>query len=217
LNKPSKPPRLEIRRRGLMLVLSSPSGAGKSTISRRLLERHRRLIISTSATTRPARPGEVPGKDYIFVEPDEFDQMVADGQFLEHAHVFGNLYGTPREPVLEALDNELDVLFDVDWQGTQQLKQNARADVVTVFVLPPSFAELERRLQGRGQDSEGVIRLRMARAADEMSHWPEYDYIIVNQDLDESVNRVSAILVAERLRRERLIGLPKFVAKISQP
>lgn len=200
-----------------MLVLSSPSGAGKSTISRRLLDRHRRLIASISATTRPPRPGEAPGKDYIFVEPDEFDRMAAEGEFLEHAHVFGNLYGTPRAPVEEALDNELDVLFDVDWQGTQQLKQNARADVVTVFVLPPSFGELERRLQTRGQDSESVVRLRMARAADEMSHWPEYDYIIVNQDLDESVNRVSAILVAERLRRERLIGLPKFVGKISQP
>jgi len=194
-----------------MLVLSSPSGAGKSTISRALLERHDHLAMSVSATTRQMRPGEVEGKDYYFVDQDRFEKMSANQEFLEFATVFGNSYGTPREPVEAALRAGNDVLFDVDWQGTQQLKQNARDDLVSIFILPPSLEELERRLFSRAQDSEEVIRGRMAKATSEMSHWAEYDYIIVNNDIDESVAQAEAILSAERLRRERRVGLPAFL------
>lgn len=204
-----------IARRGLMLVLSSPSGAGKTTISRRLLDRHDNLSMSISATTRPPRPGEVHGDDYVFVEPDVFEQMVAAGEFLEHATVFDNRYGTPKAPVETALSAGQDVLFDVDWQGTQQLHQNARDDLVRVFILPPSHAELERRLTTRAQDSAEVVARRMARAAAEMSHWPEYDYVFVNHDVDETVAQVEAVLTAERHRRARLVGLPAFVADLS--
>ncbi|GAB4356753.1 MAG: guanylate kinase [Kiloniellaceae bacterium] len=200
-----------IKRRGLMLVLSSPSGAGKTTISRRLLDTDGNLSLSISATTRPPRPGEVEGKDYYFVDQARFDAMVADGELLEFARVFGNNYGTPRKPVEQALEAGRDVLFDIDWQGTQQVREAARDDLVSVFILPPSTDELERRLYARAQDSEEVVRGRMAKAADEMSHWAEYDYIIINDDLEKSVQQVEAILTAERLKRERRIGLSAFV------
>ncbi len=206
---PSTPP--SIRRRGLMLVLSSPSGAGKTTISRALLAEDGNLTMSVSATTRTARPGEVHGRDYFFIERSRFAEMVQGGELLEHARVFDNDYGTPRTPVETALAAGKDVLFDIDWQGTQQMRQNARADLVSIFVLPPSVEELERRLRSRGQDSIEVVQKRMAKAGDEMSHWPEYDYIIVNIDLASSVGAVEAILAAERLKRERQVGLADFV------
>jgi guanylate kinase len=201
----------EISRRGLMLVLSSPSGAGKTTISRALLKHDSQLTMSVSVTTRRKRPGEVEGQDYFFVDPTEFNLMVNRGELLEYAKVFGNYYGTPRRPVEEALAAGRDVLFDIDWQGTQQLKASARDDLVSVFILPPSTAELEKRLKTRAQDSPKVVAERMAKAADEMSHWAEYDYIIVNRDVNGSVARVEAILAAERLRRDRQIGLADFV------
>jgi guanylate kinase len=202
----------EIRRRGLMLVLSSPSGAGKTTISRRLLASEReRLAMSVSVTTRPSRPGEVDGKDYHFIDRAKFDAMVAKSELLEHANVFGHLYGTPRAPVEAALAQGRDVLFDIDWQGTQQLRERARSDLVSIFVLPPTTAELERRLRERAQDAENIVQARMAKAADEMSHWAEYDYIVVNRELDASVAEVRAILTAERLKRDRQVGLGDFV------
>jgi guanylate kinase len=205
-----------VTRRGLMLVLSSPSGAGKSTIAKALLARDGDLSISVSVTTRRPRPGEVDGRDYRFIDAATFAAMVADGALLEHATVFGNSYGSPRGPVEEMLAAGRDVLFDVDWQGTQQLRQNARNDLVSVFILPPSRAELERRLRARAQDAQGVVRARMARAADEMSHWAEYDYIVVNRDIETAVAQVRAILAAERLRRERQVGLAEFVKAISR-
>ena len=197
-------------------MLSSPSGAGKTTISRKLLARERDLILSVSVTTRPRRRGEVSGADYHFIDATEFDLMVNRGELLEHAKVFGHYYGTPRRPVEEALASGRDVLFDIDWQGTQQLAQNARGDLVSVFVLPPSTVELERRLKARAQDSAEVVAGRMARAADEMSHWREYDYIIVNLDIEDSVAKVQAILQAERLRRDRQIGLVDLVKALRQ-
>ena len=203
-----------IPRRGLMLVLSSPSGAGKTTISRRLLDLDPNITLSVSVTTRPMRPGETPGVHYYFVDMPEFERMAGEGELLEHARVFGNCYGTPRSTVEKALGAGRDVLFDIDWQGTQQLAANARADLVSVFVLPPSGAELERRLRTRAQDSAEVIAQRMAKASDEISHWGEYDYVIVNNDVDESVVAVQAILRAERLRRARQVGLPDFVQSV---
>lgn len=194
-----------------MLVLSSPSGAGKSTISRALLEKHPDLTMSVSATTRPMRPGEVEGKDYFFIDTQKFESMVADGEFLEHAKVFDNYYGTPRGPVEAALKSGKDVLFDVDWQGTQQLRQNARDDLASIFILPPSVEELERRLYARAQDPEDVVQRRMAKATSEMSHWAEYDYIIVNEDIPVSVSEAEAILAAERLKRERRVGLAEWL------
>ena len=197
-----------------MLVLSSPSGAGKTTISRELLSRDGNLTMSISATTRSTRPGETHGVDYFFVEPAAFDAMDREGELLESAEVFGHRYGTPREPVEQALQAGRDVLFDIDWQGTQQLAEKAREDLVSVFILPPSTEELEQRLRRRAQDPEDVVRSRMAKAADEMSHWPEYDYIVVNVDAEESVAAVQAILHAERLRRERQVGLRDFVEEL---
>ena len=197
-----------------MLVLSSPSGAGKTTISREILRRDGNLVMSISVTTRPKRPGEVDGKDYIFVDDDKFESMARAGAFLEHALVFGHKYGTPREQVEKALRGGRDVLFDVDWQGTQQLRQSAGEDLVGVFVLPPSVEELENRLRARAQDSDEVVRKRMSKATIEMSHYMEYDYILVNVDVNESVANVEAILRAERLRRQRQTGLPAFMRSL---
>jgi len=202
---------LNICRRGLMLVLSSPSGAGKTTISRAMLKRDTNLVMSVSVTTRGRRQEEVAVEDYNFIDKIEFNLMVNRKELLEYAKVFDNYYGTPRAPVEVELAKGHDVLFDVDWQGAQQLEQNARDDLVGIFILPPSTAELERRLHGRAQDSDEVVASRMAKAADEMSHWDAYNYIIINNDLEESVIKVQAILQAERLRRKRQTGLAEFV------
>lgn len=204
----------KIERRGLMLVLSSPSGAGKTTISRLLLEAETNLSMSISVTTRAKRPNEVEGRDYFFIDKQSFDEMVSSNQLLEHAQVFDHYYGTPRRAVEEALSAGRDVLFDIDWQGTQQLKENAGADLVSVFILPPSVAELERRLRTRAQDSDEVVARRMAKASDEMSHYDEYDYVIVNNDVEESLDSVRAILRAERLKRERQVGLSAFAERL---
>ena len=206
-----------IARRGLMLVLSSPSGAGKTTISRHLLPADENIELSISVTTRPRRPGEIEGADYHFVDQKAFDRMVAQDELLEHATVFGHSYGTPRAPVEEALESGRDVLFDIDWQGTQQLAEKASKDLVRIFILPPSTDELERRLRTRAQDPEDVVQGRMAKAADEMSHWAEYDYIVVNTEVNRSLAQVQAIVAAERLRRERQIGLHDFIEALRQP
>lgn len=203
-----------IQRRGIMLVLSSPSGAGKSTIARAILEQEDDLFMSVSLTTRPPRPGEQDGRDYYFVSEGEYQNRLDQDDLLEHAEVFGNFYGTPRSLVEKHLSAGEDVLFDIDWQGTQQLGEAAREDLVSIFILPPSYEELEKRLTGRGQDSEDVVRTRMSKAADEMSHWPEYDYVIVNDVIEESIHNVQAILKAERLRRVRRLGLVEFVNSI---
>jgi guanylate kinase len=205
-----------VERRGLMFVLSSPSGAGKTTLSRLLIEQVQGLILSVSATTRPMRPGEVDGRDYRFVDKAAFAAMVKRDELLEWAKVFDNRYGTPRAPVEAALSSGRDVLFDIDWQGTQQLREKARADVVSVFILPPSAADLERRLHTRAQDSSDVIRGRMDRAAHELSHWAEYDYIVINQNIDEAFAEVQSILKAERLKRERRTGLTAFVRDLQK-
>jgi len=201
----------QIARRGLMLVLSSPSGAGKTTLSRMLLTSERSIELSISVTTRPRRRGEVNGRHYRFIDRKKFDQLVRAGDLLEYAEVFGNGYGTPRRPVERALKQGRDVLFDIDWQGTQQLRERARDDLVSVFLLPPSSGELARRLHTRALDDKEVIRARMAKSGDEMSHWPEYDYVVVNRDLDRAFGDVRAILHAERLKRERQTGLSAFV------
>jgi guanylate kinase len=199
-----------IARRGLMLVLSSPSGAGKTTLSRMLLTEER-IALSISVTTRTRRPGEVHGRHYHFIDRKKFDQMVKAGELLEYAEVFGNFYGTPKKPVESALKAGRDVLFDVDWQGTKQLRKHAPRDLVSVFILPPSSGELARRLHTRAQDDKKVIRARMAKSGDEMGHWPEYDYVVLNRDLDRAFGDVRAILHAERLKRERQTGLSAFV------
>ena len=203
-----------IARRGLMLVLSSPSGAGKTTLSRLLLRSDRKVELSISVTTRPKRRGEINGRDYQFIDHARFDAMIARGELLEWAEVFGHRYGTPRQPVTKALQAGRDVLFDIDWQGTQQLSKNESAHLVSVFILPPSAQELGRRLKRRAQDSKEVIRSRMAKAAGEMSHWREYDYIIVNRHTDQALAELQAILAAERLKRERQIGLSDFVRRL---
>src|ERR1700726_1911659 len=200
-----------VERRGLMFVLSSPSGAGKTTLSRLLIERMPGLKMSVSATTRAKRPGEVDGRAYLFVDKPRFEQMAERQELLEWATVFDNRYGTPRAPVEAALSAGEDVLFDIDWQGTQQLREKARADVVSVFILPPSAADLEKRLHTRAQDSDEVIRGRMSRATHELSHWAEYDYIVVNQNVDDAFAEGQSILKAERLKRERRSGLTEFV------
>ena len=205
-----------LERRGLMFVLSSPSGAGKTTLSRLLIERLPGLRMSVSATTRAKRPGEIEGRDYLFVDQARFEDMVKQQELLEWATVFGNRYGTPRGPVEAALTAGEDVLFDIDWQGTQQLREKARADVVSVFILPPSAADLEKRLHTRAQDSHDVIRARMSRASHEMSHWAEYDYIVINRDVDEAFAEVQSILKAERLKRERRTGLTTFVRELQR-
>jgi guanylate kinase len=206
--------KIEIERRGLMLVLSSPSGAGKTTLARELLSIDPHLKLSISTTTRPPRPGEKEGKDYHFTSAPQFEDSVAAGEFLEYAKVFGNLYGTPRQPVEEALSLGDDVLFDIDWQGTQQLAQIMRNDLVSVFILPPSRAILLNRLKTRAQDGEDVIQHRMGKASDEISHWAEYDYVIINETLSQSISHLSAILTAERLRRSRQPGLTEFISTL---
>src|SRR5271165_5448309 len=200
-----------IRRRGFLLVLSSPSGAGKTTITRQLVASDPGLALSVSVTTRPPRDGEVEGRDYYFINPCGFDEMIAQVELLEHATVFGNCYGTPRGPIEKALAAGRDIVGDVDWQGTQQLAKSVPRDLVSVFVLPPSLAALEARLRARAQDSTAVVASRMAKSAEEMSHWPEYDYVIVNDTIDDAVAKARAIVTAERLRRVRQTGLAEFV------
>lgn len=207
---------MTMTRRGLLLILSSPSGAGKSTLSRKLMAWDTDLSFSVSATTRSPRSGEVDGREYYFKTRAEFQAMVKDGQMLEHAEVFGNFYGSPRGPVEDAMTQGRDTLFDIDWQGGQQIKQAMRGDVVSIFILPPSIAELESRLRGRAQDSEEVIAQRMAKSQAEISHWMEYDYVIVNRDLDAAFGELVTILQAERLRRDRQPHLADFVRGLNQ-
>ncbi len=201
-------------RRGLMLVLSSPSGAGKTTLSRMLLEVDKSVELSVSVTTRPRRANELDGRDYHFIDEARFRTMVESNELLESAEVFGNLYGTPRRPVEQALASGRDVLFDIDWQGTQQLREKARSDMASIFVLPPSILELERRLHMRALDDERVIKSRMAKAGDELSHWAEYDYVIINDDIDQALAKVRMVLSAERFKRERQTGLSAFVRRL---
>jgi guanylate kinase len=200
-----------VARRGVMLVLSSPSGAGKTTLSRKLLDDDGDVSLSVSVTTRPPRRGEVDGRDYHFIDEARFQEMVRGGELLEWAKVFDYHYGTPKRPVDEVLAQGRDVLFDIDWQGTQQLREKAAGDLVSIFVLPPSIPDLEQRLRTRAQDSDDVIHARMAKADDEMSHWAEYDYVVINKDIEEAFGEVQAILKAERLKRERQAGLSAFV------
>jgi len=203
-------------RRGLLLILSSPSGAGKSTLSRMLMAWDPSMRFSVSATTRAPRPGEEDGREYYFRDRQTFEAMVKSGDMLEHAEVFGNFYGSPRGPVQAAIDAGTDTVFDIDWQGGQQIKQAMRGDVVSIFILPPSIAELDRRLRGRAQDSDEVIAGRMAKSRDEISHWAEYDYVLVNQDLDQTFEQLKTILTAERLRRDRQPQLSAFVRALNE-
>ena len=205
-----------LERRGLMFVLSSPSGAGKTTLARELIAKVSGLQMSVSVTTRAMRPGEVDGRDYYFIDKPRFDAMVKGDELLEHAPVFDYFYGTPRAPVEAALAAGNDVLFDIDWQGTQQLREKASDDVVSVFILPPSAADLEKRLHTRAQDSDEVIRGRMSRASHEMSHWAEYDYIVINRSIEEAFGEVKSILKAERLKRNRRSGLTAFVRELQK-
>jgi guanylate kinase len=207
---------MTMTRRGLLLILSSPSGAGKSTLSRKLMAWDSDLRFSVSATTRCPRSGEIDGREYYFRSRADFDSLVQDGDMLEHAEVFGNFYGSPRGPVEAAMAQGRDTLFDIDWQGGQQIKQAMRGDVVSIFILPPSIAELESRLRGRAQDSEEVIAQRMAKSQSEISHWMEYDYVIVNRDLDTAFGELVTILQAERLRRDRQPHLADFVRGLNQ-
>jgi guanylate kinase len=209
--EPTKSAAGDIARRGIMLVLSSPSGAGKTTLSRMLLERYSSIELSVSVTTRRPRPGEIDGRDYRFIDEARFDAMVAGGELLEWAKVFGHRYGTPRAEVARVLASGRDVLFDIDWQGTQQLREKGRDDLVSVFVLPPSIGDLEARLRTRAQDPDDVIHARMSKAVDEMSHWAEYDYVVINREVKRAFEDICAILAAERLKRERLVGLSAFV------
>ena len=202
------------RRRGLLIVLSSPSGAGKTTISRKLMADDTTITMSVSATTRPKRPGEVDGRDYRFVSDAEFDELVANDEFAEWAYVFDHRYGSPKEPIKEALKDGRDILFDIDWQGTQQLEYAFRTDLVRIFILPPSMGELEQRLHDRGTDSDEVIAFRMHRAAQEIGHWAEYDYVLINEDIESCARDVDAIVTAERLHRERQPYLMQFVREL---
>jgi len=209
-------PATDIPRRGLLLVMSSPSGAGKTTLSRRLLAADRNITMSVSVTTRAARPGEVDGRDYHFISKADFARMRDGGELLEYAEVFGNFYGTPKKPVEEALAQGRDVLFDIDWQGTQQLAQAMRDDLVRIFILPPSAEELRERLIRRAQDSASVVARRMAEASHEISHWAEYDYVIINETIELADRQINAILTAERLRRRRRTGLMAFVRDLTK-
>lgn len=202
------------KRRGLMFVLSSPSGAGKTTLSRRLLESEEGVAMSVSVTTRAPRPGEVDGRDYHFIDVPTYDAMVKNNELLEHAVVFDNKYGTPRKQVMEAIESGRDVLFDIDWQGTRQLAQTCREEMVSIFLLPPTLDELERRLRARAQDSEEVVQKRMARAVDEISHWEEYDYVVVNEDLDKAMAHIRRILHSERFKRWRQLDIAGFVENL---
>jgi guanylate kinase len=206
----------KISRRGLLLVMSSPSGAGKTTLSRMLIESDGNIAMSISVTTRKARPGEVEGRDYYFISKEKFEKMVAAKELLEWANVFGNLYGTPRAPVEDALARGRDVLFDIDWQGTQQLAQAMEDDLVRLFILPPNADALRTRLIGRNQDAAAVIAKRMAEASREISHWPEYDYVVVNDVVEDAHAEVMAILTAERLKRRRQLGLTEFVRGLTR-
>jgi guanylate kinase len=202
-------------RRGLMFVLSSPSGAGKTTISRRMLEVDKEIALSISVTTRTRRSNEIDGRDYHFISKERYAEMIINDELLEHATVFDYHYGTPAKNVNEQLAKGVDILFDIDWQGTRQLAQKSRGDLVSVFILPPTMKELERRLRTRAQDTAEVVTRRMEKAASEISHWQEYDYVLINDDLEKSIERVIAILKSERLKRQRCIGLPEFVEKLS--
>jgi guanylate kinase len=206
-----------LTRRGFMFVLSSPSGAGKTTLSRLLLQNDHNLTMSISYTTREMRPNEKHGKDYFFCPTKEFEEKIDQKYFYEYAEVFNNYYGTPRKFVEDLLNSSRDVLFDIDWQGTRRLTSKARDDIVSVFILPPSMKELERRLRNRAQDSDDVIAHRMERASNEISHWDEYDYVIINDDIDASLQKILYILKAERLKRTRQHGLPEFVGDLLQP
>ena len=205
-----------ISRRGLMMVLSSPSGGGKSSISRLLLDQDENLHLSVSVTTRKRRPGETEGVHYKFIKAEDFQLMINKDAFLEHAKVFDHHYGTPRDEVEKQIAQGRDVLFDIDWQGTQQLAANSRENLVSVFILPPNTAELEKRLKQRAQDGDEVVARRMAEASSEVSHYAEYDYIIINEDIDRSVRQVTSILTAERLKRERMTGLTDFVKQLRE-
>ncbi len=215
---------VELHRRGLMLILSSPSGAGKTTLSRRILEQyknapaHEAIVMSVSVTTRAMRVGEVQGKDYFFVDEPTYKQMVERGEMLEHARVFDHYYGTPAAFVREHIEKGVDVLFDIDWQGTKQLaeqnRKNAQDNVVSIFILPPSMDELERRLRARAQDSDEVVAKRMSKARSEISHWQEYDFVLINQDLDQTHEKINSILKAERLKRTRQDGLADFIKNL---
>jgi guanylate kinase len=208
---------MTMARKGLLLILSSPSGAGKSTLTRMLMGWDGTMRFSVSATTRAPRPGEQDGREYYFRTRAEFEAMVADGQMLEHAEVFGNLYGTPRGPVEDAMREGRDTVFDIDWQGGQQIRNSALGrDVVSIFVLPPSIAELDRRLNDRAQDSAEVIAGRMAKSRDEISHWAEYDYVLINDDLDATFAQLQTILQTERMRRDRQPGLADFVRQLNR-
>ena len=205
------------KRRGLMFVLSSPSGAGKTTLSRRLLAEEEGVDLSVSVTTRPMRPGEIDGRDYHFIDNTAYEKLVAHDDLLEHATVFDYNYGTPKTQVLEALDHGHDVLFDIDWQGTRQLSERCRADLVSVFILPPTLGELERRLRARAQDSEEVVQKRMAKAVEEISHWEEYDYVVINENLESAMAHIQRILHAERFKRWRQRDIGGFVANLCKP
>jgi guanylate kinase len=207
---PSLPP-IKVKRRGLMLVLSSPSGAGKTTIARRLLNVEPELTLSVSVTTRPKRPSEMDGVHYHFIDRERYDQMVDQGELLEHAEVYGHGYGTPRAAVEGALEAGQDVLFDIDWQGAQQLRQQVSQDIVSMFILPPSTAELARRLHKRAEDTDDVVAKRLAQVAADVTHWAEYDYVMINYELEPSIAAARSVLVAERLKRRRQVGLADFV------
>ena len=198
---------LNNERRGITLVLSSPSGAGKTSLSRKLLERNKKLFLSVSCTTRPPRPGEINESDYFFIEESKFNEMQKNNEFLESAKVFNHYYGTPKKPIMDALDSGMDILFDIDWQGTQQLMNSLQDDLIKVFVLPPSAKELERRLLQRNQDSDEIVKGRMSKASNEISHYAEYDYIIINENFEESLSKIESIIIAEGLKRSRQIKI----------
>jgi guanylate kinase len=205
---------LNNERRGITLVLSSPSGAGKTSLSRKLLERNKKLFLSVSCTTRPPRPGEINESDYFFIEESKFNEMQKNNEFLESAKVFNHYYGTPKKPIMDALDSGMDILFDIDWQGTQQLMNSLQDDLIKVFVLPPSAKELERRLLQRNQDSDEIVKGRMSKASNEISHYAEYDYIIINENFEESLSKIESIIIAEGLKRSRQIKIQDTIENL---